>query len=120
MTEQYAAWIAANVADPRRTCRETTLAMAAAFPELRRVRGHYCHGLIGEAPHWWLVAPDGSIVDPTAVQFPAGGTYVEHDESQPEPTGRCLECGDYTYDRRLFCSAECHNAAAAAMNQRLR
>jgi len=24
-------------------------------------------------PHWWTVRPDGSICDPTAIQFPSNG-----------------------------------------------
>ncbi len=41
MKPQYADWIAANVKESRGRCAEATLAMAAAFPELTRVRGHY-------------------------------------------------------------------------------
>ena len=56
----------------RGNCREATAAMVKAFPELRRVRGHY-----GWCPHWWCETPDGTVVDPTARQFTPGGIYIE-------------------------------------------
>ena len=66
-------------------CAEATLAMAAVFPELTRVRGHYLCWVWGEREHWWLVEPNGEIVDPTADQFPSkgGGVYVPWDEASP-------------------------------------
>lgn len=45
MRPECAAWIAANVTETYGTCREVTERMAAAFPELGRVRGHYYCGL---------------------------------------------------------------------------
>lgn len=42
--------------------------MVEAFPELKRVRGHYhCPWLSKAQPHWWCVDPDGNIVDPTVM-----------------------------------------------------
>lgn len=113
--DPYEAWIADNVVDPHNACREITLAMQEVFPELTRVRGHYYCPYTGERPHWWLVAPDGTIVDPTADQFPSkgSGVYVPWDESQPEPTGRCPNCGEYCYDGRELCSESCHRAYVA-------
>lgn len=115
----YIAWARANVpADPTGACLEVTLLMAAAFPELRRVRGHY-HDASGTYPHWWLVTKDGAVVDPTSGQFPSlgGGEYVEHIEGDPEPTGKCLDCGGYTYNGDTFCSPECERATAAYMKR---
>lgn len=96
-------------------CKDATKEMAAAFPELTRVRGHYyCH-IWGEREHWWCETPDGKIVDPTKAQFPSGGfgEYEPWDESQPEPTGMCPNCSGYCYNGETCCSAECHDAYVA-------
>lgn len=98
---KYADWIKEH-GTSEKLCAEKTLEMQAVFPELRRVRGWYS----GE-PHWWLVDPSGNIVDPTREQFSYEGTYVERDESEPEPTGKCFECGSYCYDGADFCCASC-------------
>lgn len=89
----------------RGTCREATEAMVKAFPELRRVRGHYSW-----CPHWWCETPDGTVVDPTARQFTSGGVYVEY--TGPEPLGKCMNCGDYVWTAlpngdTSACSDEC-------------
>ena len=106
MKYQYRKWIDENVSDPYNACREATEEMAAAFPDLERVRGHYHCPDLGKRPHWWLLDPNGVIVDPTADQFPSGGSgaYEAWDESQPEPTGKCPNCGDYSYGSQYFCS----------------
>lgn len=124
MKPEYADWIAQNVpANPWTLCAGITVKMAAAFPELRRVRGHYhcpiAPDLPNGTPHWWLVAPDGSIVDPTASQFVSGGAgeYVEH--VGDEPTGKCMDCGAYTYRGESFCSTKCEHATAAYMSMRV-
>ena len=110
MNQQYADWIAANVqGNGYGDCKEVTEAMAAAFPELTRVRGHYYCLVWGERAHWWLVDPSGKIVDPTAAQFPSKGTgeYVVWDESQQEPTGMCPNCGGPCYNGDYCCTEEC-------------
>jgi hypothetical protein len=115
ITTAYREWIAANVnGTGYGECAEVTEAMAAAFPELRRVPGHYyCHTW-GERAHWWLVAPDGQIIDPTAQQFPSAGLgeYVEWDGS-PLPTNPCANCGEPVYDGSAVCGEECHRAYVA-------
>jgi hypothetical protein len=113
--QKYLDWIAANIAKAYGECAEATDRMAAAFPELTRVRGHYYCPIWGERAHWWLVAPDGSIVDPTASQFPSGGMgqYEAWDESRPEPTGMCPNCGGECFDGNYCCSESCGRAYAA-------
>jgi hypothetical protein len=83
--------------------------MREVFPELELRRGHYHCPIWGKRQHWWLVTPDNQTVDPTAAQFPSGGLgeYVELDESQTEPTGRCMNCGDLCFDGDTTCSAAC-------------
>jgi len=116
MKQEYRSWISEHVeADGFGKCRETTQAMIEAFPELRRVRGHYYCAIWGEREHWWLETEDGKIVDPTAEQFPSRGfgEYIEWDESQRLPTGMCPNCGGYAYDGNTCCSDACSAAYAA-------
>jgi len=113
MDLRYQAWIDAQALPeyPVGLCYHVSHKMAQAFPELVLTRGHVTMPCPDRGtkrwPHWWLVAPDGSIVDPTAAQFP--GTTAADYEAEPmdaaEPTGKCLECGEYTYNGDTFCSA---------------
>ena len=113
--KHYVEWIAANVqGNGYGKCQEHTEAMAKVFPELTRVRGHYICPTWGRRAHWWLVASDGQIVDPTATQFPSCGLgdYEPWNDTAPEPTGKCMECGGYCYGGRVACSRECDSALA--------
>lgn len=101
---KYANWIAEQTQPVYRRCEAATQEMVDAFPELRRVRGHYFDGH-HDHPHWWCVAPDGSVIDPTAAQFSAIGFYEEWDK--PEPTGKCPNCGGYVFDSGTVCSDQC-------------
>lgn len=109
---KYAQWIDDYQGEVCGMCASLSQQMVDAFPELKRVRGHYIDPLWGPREHWWCVAPDGSIVDPTASQFPTkgGGTYVPHVEGSPEPTGKCLDCGGYCFNGDTFCSPECERS----------
>lgn len=114
----YGDWMEAHApAHPAGQCRAASAAMAAAFPELRVARGHY-RPWAGprDYPHWWCVAPDGTVVDPTAAQFDGvgPGDYVEH--TGPEPTGRCPHCGEYAYGGQTFCTSTCARDWARRMN----
>lgn len=94
--------------DVRGRCAEATEEMIKTFPELKRVRGHVQHILNSkQSPHWWCIDPKGNIIDPTAVQFVAIIKYIPHDETSPEPTGRCPNCGEYCYDYNSVCSDKC-------------
>lgn len=113
MKKEYKDWIESNVeGNGYGKCAEVTSAMAEAFPELTRVRGHYYCIRWGERAHWWLKTSDGEIVDPTASQFPTKGRghYQEWDESNEEPTGICPECGKYVYGGKSLCSDECEQS----------
>lgn len=100
-------------------CAEATLAMEERFPELTRTRGYYLDLFWGPREHWWLVDQQGRIVDPTCLQFPTRGTgeYQPWDEAQPEPTGRCPNCGDLCYNNQTCCSENCHIEYAAFCRQ---
>jgi hypothetical protein len=107
-------------------CREAVAEMRAAFPELREVRGHvWCTW--GQRGHVWCAAPDGTVVDPTAAQFPP--PIFEYDEWKPGSevrVGTCMECGNAIYEaceslddeppRREFCDARCYDNYAAYLN----
>ena len=109
MRDAYREWIAEHYptqASAFGACKDATAAMIVAFSELRRVNGHYFDHLWGEREHWWCVDVDGSIVDPTAKQFPSRGhgAYVELDPNAQTPSGMCPECGGYVYNGETFCS----------------
>ncbi len=115
MKEQYRNWILKNV-PPECTgkCKEFCEKMLTEFPELKLVRGHVYLPKDDETwPHWWLLSED-DIVDPTLSQFPNLMLYEPHDESGPEPTGRCLNCGEYCYNGRDCCSEDCYSEFRAS------
>ena len=119
---RYQRWIDENAPKDARTargrCGVETRAMCAAFPELRAAGGYYYGAMEHPSQHWWCVAPDGTIVDPTAIQFLDRGAGC-YDEIPPEdhPRGKCMDCGDMTFDREsggapnahvpTFCGAAC-------------
>ncbi len=107
----YSDWIKKNVPNSFGTCREATEDMQKEFPHLRRVRGHYYCPIWGERKHWWLEDEQGNVIDPTREQFPSKGMgeYVEWGEDQPEPIGKCINCGCYCYDGKDVCCEDCHN-----------
>lgn len=109
----YEEWIAENVDEPYGKCRQWTHAMVTFFPELRLARGWYDDLLWGARQHWWCVAPDGAIVDPTVAQFPGPkypGAYREITDEAEIPTGICMQCGDACYVGRPVCSENCGRA----------
>lgn len=112
---RYAAYlddVRRRLHDPTGRCREESLAMADAFPELRLVRGHVRCANGRRYPHWWCVDPDDVVLDPTAAQFALVGIldYEPHPDGAPEPTGKCPNCGEYCYGGRFCCSDACERA----------
>lgn len=97
----------------RGKCKEMSEAAVAADPTLTLVRGHYYCPVWGKQAHWWTVRADGSILDPTALQFPSEGhgTYVPFDGAV-----ECAECGkemreadvEHADSRYVLCSYACH------------
>ena len=93
----------------RGKCKEMCEQEVANDPTLTLVRGHYHCPIWGEQEHWWLVHPDGSIVDPTVRQFPSKGLgeYVPWNGVCP-----CAECGMDCNEETLVrhsgcCSGRC-------------
>jgi hypothetical protein len=97
----------------RGKCKEMSEAVCAADPTLTLVRGYYfCPIWNREEPHWWCVASDGKIIDPSRKQFPSKGhgIYTEFNGIV-----NCSECGkEVTEDQArfesnyAFCSTACN------------
>jgi hypothetical protein len=73
---EYADWIATYVQGRRIVgeCQRACEEMRQAFPELE-LRGGFARTPLGRDLHYWLRAPWGTTVDPTASQF--GGLALE-------------------------------------------
>lgn len=98
----------------RGRCKEMAEEAIAVDPSLALVRGHYHCPFWGEQPHWWTIRPDGTIYDPTALQFPSKG--IGHYEPF-DGTVACSNCGkkmledEASYESNyVFCSYTCHGA----------
>lgn len=74
----------------RGKCKEACQELCRVDKTLKMVRGHYYDVMWGSQPHWWCIKLDGTIVDPTARQFPTKGTG-EYTEFNGIVT--CSECG---------------------------
>ena len=127
----YQAWVIENVNQETHgygKCEEVVLKMAQSFPELKPRRGWFYCMSWGRRGHWWLLDPNGRIVDPTGKQHPTGSLFTEPenqeryedltDKTDKEmaeivPTGVCAECGDPVYRGASFCNNSCE---AATMN----
>ena len=119
MKSKYFAWIEKHYPTPESAtlqCKEASLKMAKRFSELKRVRGMVHvkepHGLPPtKSPHFWLIAEDNSIVDPVVHQYPLGVVkYVPINETLGDPTGKCMNCGDFCYKGYNVCSKKCARA----------
>lgn len=105
--------IAADYKEFRGRCKELAEKAFRKADDLRLVRGHYfCPIWNTEEPHWWCEREDGSIVDPSARQFPSNGAgiYTEFDGMCT-----CSNCGkeireeEASFDSNyVFCSYRCH------------
>lgn len=126
----YQEWIESYVARQpngfvRGKCKEACEEMVKAFPELRLAAG-FAHVTWGEDQHWWCVAPDGTVVDPTKSQFQLGVVleYEEMDLKDPKtrlriPIGKCPNCGDLIYPggySESICSERCEKDYVRYLN----
>jgi hypothetical protein len=123
---EYEDWIRAYKIEHnwnvRGLCSIATTRMAEAFPELTRVPG-WCYHSTGSDEHWWLAAPDGTIIDPTASQFTGLLRYEPFKPGDEVRVGRCMNCGIGIYEavdalsgpRRTSCSDECERALIKSM-----
>lgn len=123
----YAEWIQAYVVRNnhfvRGKCKEAVEEMVTAFPELRKAAG-FAHTDEGEAQHWWCIAPDGEVIDPTRSQYMVVLEYEELDVNDPAtrarvPIGKCANCGRETYEKDYsseICSKLCADKYMAYLN----
>lgn len=107
-----------NYSKYRGKCKEMSEALVAEDPNLTLVRGFYHCPLLGKEQHWWCKKPNGTIVDPTKLQFPSGGIKEFYEEFDGRIT--CEECGKegmemgisegpwQTTGRYVLCSYECY------------
>lgn len=126
---KYEQWIRDNVeGNGYGTCTVKAAEMAAAFPELEVREGLYDCPNWGLRQHRWCrVRSTQQIVDPTGTQFPFGSHFPDGlfyqdltDASEDElmdhvPTGKCLECGSFTYQGHTFCDSACESAFCASL-----
>ncbi len=97
----------------RGNCKELCEQALALDSELKLVRGYYHDVFWGKQEHWWTVKKDGTIHDPSKLQFPdQNGEYEEFDGYF-----NCESCGKEItetdaqfYGRYAFCSYSCIGA----------
>lgn len=96
----------------RGKCKELAEVAILEDPTLKLVRGHYYCYAHGEQPHWWCEKPDGTIIDPSARQFPSNGNgaYVPFNGIV-----ECAQCGKEMQEDEAhfesnyaFCSTRCN------------
>lgn len=126
----YEEWIESYVSRQherfvRGKCKEACEEMVKAFPELRLAAG-FAHVTWGQDEHWWCVALNGAIVDPTKSQFHFSEVfqYEELDLADPKtkqriPIGKCPNCGDRIYPggySASICSEDCEKSYVSYLN----
>lgn len=97
----------------RGKCKEFCDKAIIKDPTLTLVRGHYyCPIWNSLEQHWWTIRSDGSIYDPTKLQFPSSGLgeYIPFSGIY-----ECSQCGkelkeeEAQFDSNyVFCSYACH------------
>ncbi len=106
--ERYKQWIKKHISlycHALGKCKEVCQRMMSVFPELIL----YICIVWGKREHWWLKTVNNTIIDPTSKQFPSNGygKYIEWKEGLEEPTGKCPNCGGYSYNHKVCCSDIC-------------
>lgn len=84
--------VAADYRTYRGKCKEMSEAAVANDPTLRLVRGHvFVVQWNSTEAHWWCERADGTIFDPSVLQFPS----APHSSLYEEFDGRieCCNCG---------------------------
>lgn len=96
----------------RGRCRELSEAAVAADPSLTLVRGWYVCPVWGKEGHWWTVKPDGTIHDPSKLQYPSAGTgqYIPFNGMfECEQCGKEVSEDDALVDgHHVFCGSRCY------------
>ena len=102
-----------NYTKYRGKCKEFCEEAIKNDPSLTLVRGHYyCPIWNSDEPHWWTVKEDGTIFDPTKLQFASSGLGIY---TPFNGMVTCAECGIEIPEEEAdidgnycFCSYKCH------------
>ena len=96
----------------RGKCKELSEELCTKDETLTLVKGWYHCPIWGPQEHWWCKKPDGTIVDPTAKQFPSKG-IGEYEEYNGVLI--CEYCGTqvqekdaYSVEHHVYCSYKCY------------
>ncbi len=97
----------------RGKCKELSEIAVTNDPSLKLIRGHYyCPLWNRNEPHWWTERPDGTIFDPSSLQFPSNGSGIY---TPFNGTVECSECGKKILENEAqfagnyaLCSYECY------------
>jgi hypothetical protein len=107
----------------RSRCKEVSMKMQELIPSL-----HLVCGFFKGTEHWWLVDPEGNIVDPTVRQFACwpdvspADYRVFNPETDHIYIGKCPNCGRENYGLqseapKYLCSTECEEDYAAYLKR---
>lgn len=102
-----------NYSKYRGKCKQLCDQALIEDASLRIVRGHYHDAFWGKQPHWWTERADGSIFDPSKLQFPdQNGEYEEFNGFvECSNCGKSMTESDGTIDGNyIFCSGACYYA----------
>ena len=99
-----------NYLQYRGKCKEFCEKALLDDPTLTIVRGYYHDAIWGRQTHWWTEKQDGTIYDPTKLQFPdQNGEYEKF-----SGLFNCEQCNKEiteeegtVYGNYIFCSGEC-------------
>lgn len=96
----------------RGKCEKECKKLIAVDSSLTMVKGYYFCPVWGtDEPHWWCKKEDGTIVDPTKLQFGSKGCgiYTEFDGTAPcETCGKIMEEKDFQpVGNYVVCSTKC-------------
>lgn len=97
----------------RGKCKEFCDKLIAKHPHLTLVRGYYfCPIWNVEEQHWWCEDINGTIIDPTKLQFGSKGLGIYR---KFDGTVECSNCGKIVAEedaqhsgRYSFCSSRCY------------
>jgi hypothetical protein len=102
----------ANYEKYRGKCKPLAEAEIEKDSTLRLVRGYYYCPYWGKQQHWWTETPDGTINDPSKLQFPSAGhgEYVEFDGNIICEVCCKKQKEEYAYfmGSHAYCSSECY------------
>ena len=98
----------------RGKCKRFSEELCTQDVTLTLVKGWYHCPIWGAQEHWWCKKPDGTVVDPTAKQFPSKG-IGEYEEYVGILC--CEYCGTdvkeedaYLVEHHVYCSYKCYGS----------